>query len=348
MDNMLYMKRIFRICIILAFFSTVSIVSATVGGEKHMDSFTYNPANESVYYIKSDFGGRGCPPELFKMSLVSGKTDIVIPCGDDMNDVLNRKIQAATSGFKPLIPFELGTHAIAINVAFVRSEQYSPEIDEISMSHFTATVYQDEKKVYDFPVQGCSAGQPFTFQGYSIPGYDKKIIVRLTTKGDCFEGGYKYDTAHVVGGVTGFYTIPADSTVAASTQNIPSVYSEFIKPSWAPPSWIFGPVWTLLYTVIILSFGRVFYLYFKKKISFFVALPFALNIFFNLIFTWIQFGLLNNILATIDILLVLGTLGWAMYVIRPHARLVAYAQIPYFIWVSFATVLQISVTYLNR
>jgi tryptophan-rich sensory protein len=128
-------------------------------------------------------------------------------------------------------------------------------------------------------------------------------------------------------------------------------YSQLIKPTWAPPSWLFGPVWTVLYAIIVVSFGTVFYKAFTKQIPWIVALPFALNVLFNLIFTPIQFGLKNNLLASIDILLVVGTLIWALYVIWnkvPELRWVVYANIPYLLWGTFATCLQLTVTYLNR
>lgn len=124
-------------------------------------------------------------------------------------------------------------------------------------------------------------------------------------------------------------------------------YQTLIKPTWAPPAWLFGPVWTVLYAIIAMSFGWVFYLALQRKIALIVVLPFILNLVFNLIFTPIQFGLKSNLLAGIDILLVLGTLIWAMVAIYPHVRWVAYAQIPYLLWVSFATILQLTVTYLN-
>ena len=124
-------------------------------------------------------------------------------------------------------------------------------------------------------------------------------------------------------------------------------YSQLIKQDWAPPSWVFGPAWTFLYILIAISFGRVFMLLWQRKIAFMVALPFILNLIFNFSFTPLQFGLQNNLLAGIDILLVLGTLIWAIFAIYPHARLIAYMQIPYLLWVSFATVLQITITYLN-
>ena len=130
--------------------------------------------------------------------------------------------------------------------------------------------------------------------------------------------------------------------------NTYSWYQRLVKPDWAPPSWLFGPVWTCLYIMIALSFGKVFLLYSQKQLPFIIVAPFILNLIFNFIFTPLQFGLKNNLLASIDILLVLLTLGWAMYAIYPYARWITYIQIPYLLWVSFATVLQITITYLNR
>lgn len=125
-------------------------------------------------------------------------------------------------------------------------------------------------------------------------------------------------------------------------------YQQIIKPSWAPPSWLFGPVWTFLYILIAISFGKVFLMAWQKKIPAIIVLPFILNLIFNFSFTPIQFELKNNYLAALDILLVLATLIWAMLAIFPHERWITYIQIPYLLWVIFATVLQLTVTYLNR
>ena len=125
-------------------------------------------------------------------------------------------------------------------------------------------------------------------------------------------------------------------------------YSQLKKPFWSPPAWLFGPVWTFLYILIIISFGKVFLMAWKKEIGLMVALPFVLNLIFNFAFTSIQFGLRNNYLAAVDILLILGTLIWAMLAIYPHAPWISYVQIPYLLWVLFATSLQFTVTWLNR
>lgn len=125
-------------------------------------------------------------------------------------------------------------------------------------------------------------------------------------------------------------------------------YQTLIKPDWAPPAYLFGPVWTFLYAVIAVSFGYVGYLFYVGRIPFAVLLPFLLNLIFNFAYTPIQFGLKNLPLASLDIILVLATLIWALFAVYPHAKWVVFANIPYLLWVSFATALQLTITYLNR
>lgn len=127
-----------------------------------------------------------------------------------------------------------------------------------------------------------------------------------------------------------------------------SWYQSLDKPSWAPAENVFGIVWSLLYPIIFAANIWIIIAVMQSKIDWRVALPFWLNLFFNLIFTPIQFGLRNNLLACLDITLILVTIVWAMVVIWPHYRWITFAFIPYLIWVSIATVLQISITWLNR
>ena len=124
-------------------------------------------------------------------------------------------------------------------------------------------------------------------------------------------------------------------------------YSQLIKPEWAPPAFLFGPVWTFLYIIIAVTFITVVVKVWKKEWPKSVLWPFILNLVFNFSFTPLQFGLQNNLLAAIDIILVLGTLIWTMYAVWPKARWITYALIQYLLWVSFATVLQLTITYLN-
>ncbi len=125
-------------------------------------------------------------------------------------------------------------------------------------------------------------------------------------------------------------------------------YGELIKPAFSPPAWVFGPVWSALYVVIAVSFGWVLVQYLRRRIAFAMLLPFVLNLIFNAAYTPIQFGLRNNAWASVDILLVLGTLVWAIAAVWRSARWVALVNLPYLAWVTFATLLQLSITWLNR
>lgn len=107
----------------------------------------------------------------------------------------------------------------------------------------------------------------------------------------------------------------------------------------------------VLYAIIAISFGTVFYRALTRQIPWILALPFALNLVFNFAFTPIQFGLRNNLLSSIDILLVVGTLIWALTTLwfaSPDLHWVVYANTPYLLWGIFATALQLTLTYLNR
>ena len=125
-------------------------------------------------------------------------------------------------------------------------------------------------------------------------------------------------------------------------------YEALNKPTWAPPPWVFGTVWSILYPIIIAVNIYVIHVFLNGKIGLFVAIPFWLNLFFNVIFTPLQFGLRNNVLATIDIYLVLVTIIWAMIIIWPVSKIVSVAFIPYLIWVIVATVLQTYIAFNNR
>jgi tryptophan-rich sensory protein len=125
-------------------------------------------------------------------------------------------------------------------------------------------------------------------------------------------------------------------------------YNNLAKPAWTPSPSTIGLIWTILYPIIAVSFGFVFVQAFRGKLPWKIALPFAINLVANLIFTTILFRVRNLPLASLDILVVLGTIVWSVVAIWPRYRWVAWAQTPYFIWVSIATILQLSITWMNR
>ena len=126
-----------------------------------------------------------------------------------------------------------------------------------------------------------------------------------------------------------------------------SWYAKLKKPSWAPNEMLFGQVWSVLYPIIFGVNIFVLVLLANGKISWRVALPFWINLALNFLFTPLQFGLRNQLLSAIDIILVLITIVWAMVAIWPHNKWLSVLFIPYLVWVSIASVLQISIVLLN-
>lgn len=125
------------------------------------------------------------------------------------------------------------------------------------------------------------------------------------------------------------------------------LYAMWDKPFFAPPGWLFGPVWAGLYAIIFITFGYVLWQILKGRIPQYIFLPFGLNLLFNLMFSPLQFAWQNLALAALDIILVWGTIVWLMLWIYPYRRWLTWAQVPYLLWVSFATVLQLSIWWLN-
>lgn len=123
-------------------------------------------------------------------------------------------------------------------------------------------------------------------------------------------------------------------------------YTELTKPEFAPPPEVFGVVWSVIYPLIILAgIGLVIYAICGRVSPWLVGL-FVANIIANLLFTplELQFGLWAG---TVDILIVLGTLLYLEYKIVSRSLLLFALLVPYTIWVSFATVLQVSLLVLN-
>lgn len=124
-------------------------------------------------------------------------------------------------------------------------------------------------------------------------------------------------------------------------------YATLQKPWFAPEPWVFGLAWGIIYPLIAIAFFWIGYLVYRGALPKMVLLPLFINLLFNLSFTYIQFGLMNNFLAAIWISIVVGSLIWLMYMTL-SILLINALLVPYLLWGLFATVLQFSITYLNR
>jgi len=110
------------------------------------------------------------------------------------------------------------------------------------------------------------------------------------------------------------------------------------KPSITPPNFVFPIVWNILFFLIAFSLYFI-WIKAKKKQKPKVALVFGANLFFNVLWSFLFFGLQKPIWAFFDLLAILATIIWMIYVVHPIEKKSAWLLAPYFVWVSFAGVL---------
>jgi tryptophan-rich sensory protein len=150
--------------------------------------------------------------------------------------------------------------------------------------------------------------------------------------------------------IVGFVLLSEFVGIAGSfftMDSIPSWYATLNRPGIAPPNWVFGPVWTMLYAMI----GIAGYILWKrglgKKEIAFAFKVYLLQLFLNGIWTPIFFGLHNLTLALAVIVLLWFSIGYLIYLLLKISKLAAWLLVPYFLWVSFATILTYNFYILN-
>lgn len=127
--------------------------------------------------------------------------------------------------------------------------------------------------------------------------------------------------------------------------SIPGWYDNLNKPWFNPPNWIFGPAWSVLYILMGISLYLFFSAKGKHKQSglYLFFLQLALNFFWSILF----FGLRNPLLAAVDILLLWAAILLTIKSFYKISKTASYLLMPYIAWVSFATILNISILILN-
>ncbi|MBM3839654.1 MAG: tryptophan-rich sensory protein [Verrucomicrobia bacterium] len=123
-------------------------------------------------------------------------------------------------------------------------------------------------------------------------------------------------------------------------------YATLRKPSWNPPSWVFGPVWTTLYTMMAVAAWMVW-----KRGGFISQrrslVPFLVQLALNTAWTPIFFGLRRSGLAFAEIILLWLAIAWTIALFWQVQRPAAWLLVPYLAWVSFAAVLNGTLWRLN-
>lgn len=139
-----------------------------------------------------------------------------------------------------------------------------------------------------------------------------------------------------IGGIAGVFTAEA----------IPGWYETLNQPSFNPPNWVFGPVWTTLYIILGISLFLIWKLPASKKRNQ-AILIFMVQLFLNFCWSFFFFYFKMIGVALVDIIFLWITIIFMLvsfYKIKP---LPAYINIPYFLWVTFATVLNAAYFLLN-
>lgn len=123
-------------------------------------------------------------------------------------------------------------------------------------------------------------------------------------------------------------------------------YDALNKPDWNPPNWIFGPVWTLLYTLMGIAAWRVW-----NKFGFQLARPalifFLVQLGLNGLWSQLFFGLQSPGWAFIEIFILLAAIIITTYLFSKKDKWAYSLMIPYILWVSFATCLNGTIWWIN-
>jgi tryptophan-rich sensory protein len=129
--------------------------------------------------------------------------------------------------------------------------------------------------------------------------------------------------------------------------SVNSWYTTLNQPFFNPPSWIFGPVWTILYLLMGISLYIVWNKGINTKVKKIATYIFGFQLALNSLWSILFFGLQSPLFAFIEIIFLWIAILFSIIYFYKISRTAAYLLIPYIIWVSFAALLNISYVILN-
>ncbi len=131
-----------------------------------------------------------------------------------------------------------------------------------------------------------------------------------------------------------------------TTPQIPNWYADLAKPTWTPPNWLFGPVWTILFSLMAIAAWLVWRKHGMKKARR-ALVWFGIQLVLNSLWSVLFFGWNNPGAAAAEILLLWLTILLTMVTFSKKSKAAGLLLVPYFLWVSFAMVLNISIWQMN-
>ncbi|MFA5169255.1 MAG: TspO/MBR family protein [Candidatus Paceibacterota bacterium] len=132
-----------------------------------------------------------------------------------------------------------------------------------------------------------------------------------------------------------FVAVPLLGGYLSSQFSMVGTYSQIYKPDFFPPSWVFAPVWTILYILM----GIAAYLVWKKGETKKQLSLFSIQLILNLLWTPIFFGLHQYFWAFVEILILLVMIILTIKSFNEKSKTATYLMLPYLFWVIFATFL---------
>ena len=128
----------------------------------------------------------------------------------------------------------------------------------------------------------------------------------------------------------------ASAVGAVASVDAGSFYAQLSKPSWAPPAWVFGPVWSALYALM----GVAAWLVWRSPGPKRAALSlFGAQLVANALWSWLFFAWHRGALAAVEVLVLLALIAATLAAFWGSSRLAALLLVPYLLWVSFASAL---------
>ena len=150
----------------------------------------------------------------------------------------------------------------------------------------------------------------------------------------------KYLSLFLIILITSFASVIGGFTTAAFKE---PWYSEIILPSFNPPAWVFAPVWTILYLMMSVAIWKVWINLFDVK----VLKIYFIHLFFNSTWSIMFFGFHQIGLALINLIIILIFIVLLMKIYFKKNKISFYLMVPYFLWTSFALMLNTFIFFLN-
>ncbi|AIF81168.1 TspO and MBR like protein [endosymbiont of Acanthamoeba sp. UWC8] len=125
-------------------------------------------------------------------------------------------------------------------------------------------------------------------------------------------------------------------------------YTNLLKPGFTPPNWLFGPVWLILYIIIGIAWGHINKIDRSNTIFTKQNICFVIQLALNCTWSYIYFGAHKILYAWLDLTLLWFTVIITMYYFFNVSKFSGLLLIPYFIWITYANVLNVTIWYLNK